>query len=255
MFVRLLKLPEAVRSRYDVSSLKVAIHAAAPCPPEVKQAMIDWWGPVLHEYYSSTEANGITFIDSAQWLDRPGSVGRAGLGVLHVTDDEGKELATGDVGTVYFERDERPFEYHNDPDRTAAAQHPEHENWTTTGDLGFVDGDGYLFLTDRKAFTIISGGVNIYPREIEDVLVGHPSVLDVAVIGVPDDEMGEAVKAVVQPAPGVEGGPALEKELIEYVRGQIAHYKAPRTVDFTDFLPRTPTGKLVKQQLRDRYPH
>jgi long-chain acyl-CoA synthetase len=255
MFVRLLKLPEAVRSRYDVSSLKVAIHAAAPCPPEVKQAMIDWWGPVLHEYYSSTEANGITFIDSAQWLDRPGSVGRAGLGVLHVTDDEGKELVTGEVGTVYFERDERPFEYHNDPDRTAAAQHPEHENWTTTGDLGFVDADGYLFLTDRKAFTIISGGVNIYPREIEDVLVGHPSVLDVAVIGVPDDEMGEAVKAVVQPAPGVEGGPALEKELIEYVRGQIAHYKAPRTVDFTDFLPRTPTGKLVKQQLRDRYPH
>jgi long-chain acyl-CoA synthetase len=255
MFVRLLKLPEAVRSRYDVSSLKVAIHAAAPCPPEVKQAMIDWWGPVLHEYYSSTEANGITFIDSAQWLDRPGSVGRAGLGVLHVTDDEGKELVTGEVGTVYFERDERPFEYHNDPDRTAAAQHPEHENWTTTGDLGFVDADGYLFLTDRKAFMIISGGVNIYPREIEDVLVGHPSVLDVAVIGVPDDEMGEAVKAVVQPAPGVEGGPALEKELIEYVRGQIAHYKAPRTVDFTDFLPRTPTGKLVKQQLRDRYPH
>ncbi|MEK6441051.1 acyl-CoA synthetase [Pseudonocardia sp. T1-2H] len=255
MFVRLLKLPEAVRSRYDVSSLKVAIHAAAPCPPEVKQAMIDWWGPVLHEYYSSTEANGITFIDSAQWLERPGSVGRAGLGVLHVTDDEGKELETGEVGTVYFERDERPFEYHNDPDRTAAAQHPEHENWTTTGDLGFVDTDGYLFLTDRKAFMIISGGVNIYPREIEDVLVGHPSVLDVAVIGVPDDEMGEAVKAVVQPAPGVEGGPALEKELIEYVRGQIAHFKAPRTVDFTDFLPRTPTGKLVKQQLRDRYPH
>jgi fatty-acyl-CoA synthase len=255
MFVRLLKLPEAVRSRYDVSSLKVAIHAAAPCPPEVKQAMIDWWGPVLHEYYSSTEANGITFIDSAQWLDRPGSVGRAGLGVLHVTDDEGKELETGEVGTVYFERDERPFEYHNDPDRTAAAQHPEHENWTTTGDLGFVDADGYLFLTDRKAFTIISGGVNIYPREVEDVLVGHPSVLDVAVIGVPDDEMGEAVKAVVQPAPGAEGGPELEKELIEYVRGRIAHFKAPRTVDFTDFLPRTPTGKLVKQQLRDRYPH
>jgi fatty-acyl-CoA synthase len=255
MFVRLLKLPEAVRSRYDVSSLKVAIHAAAPCPPEVKQAMIDWWGPVLHEYYSSTEANGITFIDSEQWLDRPGSVGRAGLGVLHVTDDEGKELATGEVGTVYFERDVRPFEYHNDPDTTAAAQHPEHENWTTTGDLGFLDADGYLFLTDRKAFTIISGGVNIYPREIEDVLVGHPSVLDVAVIGVPDDEMGEAVKAVVQPAPGVGGGPELEKELIEYVREQIAHYKAPRTVDFTDFLPRTPTGKLVKQQLRDRYPH
>jgi len=255
MFVRILKLPEQVRRRYDHSSLKVAIHAAAPCPPEVKQAMIDWWGPVLHEYYAATEANGITFVDSAQWLERPGTVGRAGLGTVRIADDTGEVLAPYEVGTIYFEREERPFEYHNDPEKTAAAQHPDHENWTTTGDLGFLDEDGFLFLTDRKAFMIISGGVNIYPREIEDVLVTHPSVLDVAVIGVPDEEMGEAVKAVVQPAPGVTGGPELERELIAYVRERIAHYKAPRTVDFTDFLPRTPTGKLVKQQLRDRYPH
>ncbi|MFR9801175.1 acyl-CoA synthetase [Pseudonocardia sp. RS010] len=255
MFVRLLKLPEETRRTYDHSSLRVAIHAAAPCPPEVKQAMIDWWGPVLHEYYGATEANGITFVSSPEWLERPGTVGRAGLGVVRICDDEGKVLAPYEVGTIYFERDERPFEYHNDPEKTAAATHPDHPTWTTTGDLGFLDEDGYLFLTDRKAFMIISGGVNIYPREVEDVLVTHPSVLDVAVIGVPDPEMGEAVKAIVQPAPGVHAGAELERELIAFVRERIAHYKAPRSVDFTDFLPRTPTGKLVKQELRDRYPH
>jgi long-chain acyl-CoA synthetase len=255
MFVRMLKLPEEVRRRYDHASLRVAIHAAAPCPPEVKQAMIDWWGPVLYEYYAATEANGITFVSSAEWLERRGTVGRAGLGVVRIVDDEGAVLAPFEIGTIYFERDERPFEYHNDPDKTAAATHPDHPTWTTTGDLGFLDEDGYLFLTDRKAFMIISGGVNIYPREIEDVLVTHPAVLDVAVIGVPDDEMGESVKAIVQPAEGVTADPALAEELIAFVRERIAHYKAPRTVDFTDFLPRTPTGKLVKQELRDRYPH
>ena len=255
MFVRLLKLPEETRRRYDHSTLRVAIHAAAPCPPEVKQAMIDWWGPVLYEYYAATEANGITFVSSPEWLERPGTVGRAGLGVVRISDDEGKVLAPYEVGTIYFERDERPFEYHNDPEKTAGATHPDHPTWTTTGDLGFLDEDGYLFLTDRKAFMIISGGVNIYPREVEDVLVTHPAVLDVAVIGVPDPEMGESVKAIVQPAPGVDAGPELERELIAFVRERIAHYKAPRSVDFTDFLPRTPTGKLVKQELRDRYPH
>ncbi|GAA1844677.1 acyl-CoA synthetase [Pseudonocardia alni subsp. carboxydivorans] len=253
MFVRMLKLPESVRASYDVSSMRVAIHAAAPCPVDVKQAMIDWWGPVLHEYYAATESNGITFIDSAQWSERPGSVGRAGLGTIRIADDTGAVLAAGEIGTVYFERDVRPFEYHNDPGKTLAATHPEHESWTTTGDLGYLDEDGYLFLTDRKAFMIISGGVNIYPQEVEDALALHPKVLDVAVIGVPDDEMGEKVKAVVQPPEGVDAGPELERELIDFVRERIAHYKAPSSVDFTDFLPRTPTGKLVKRELRDRY--
>ncbi|MEQ3550032.1 acyl-CoA synthetase [Pseudonocardia nematodicida] len=253
MFVRMLKLPADVRTRYDVSSMRVAIHAAAPCPVEVKQAMIDWWGPVLYEYYAATEAIGITFIGPDEWAERPGSVGRAGLGVIRICDDEGTELPTGEVGTVYFERETRPFEYHNDPGQTLAAQHPEHENWTTTGDLGRVDADGYLYLTDRRAFTIVSGGVNVYPQEVENALALHPSVLDVAVIGVPDDEMGEAVKAVVQTPEGVEAGPELERELIDFVRERIAHFKAPSSVDFTDFLPRTPTGKLVKRELRDRY--
>ncbi len=254
-FVRMLKLPEDVRRRYDVSSLRVAIHAAAPCPPEVKRAMIDWWGPVLHEYYAATEGAGITFIDSAQWLEHPGSVGRGGiLGDVRICDDEtGAVLAPRQVGTVYFERETVSFEYHNDAEKTRAARHPEHETWATTGDLGYVDEEGWLYLTDRKAFTIISGGVNIYPREAEDVLALHPAVLDVAVIGVPDPEMGESVLAVVSPAAGAEPGPALERELIEHVKAHIAAFKAPRRVVFTDDMPRTPTGKLVKQTLRDRY--
>jgi long-chain acyl-CoA synthetase len=253
MFVRMLKLPEETKARYDVSSLRVAIHAAAPCPVEVKRAMIDWWGPVLHEYYSSSEANGITFISPQQWLEHPGSVGLAGLGTIHVCDDEGRELAAGEIGTVYFERDVRPFEYHGDPERTRAAQHPEHETWTTTGDLGYVDDEGFLYLTDRKSFMIISGGVNIYPQEIEDVLTLHEAVLDVAVIGVPDEEMGESVLAVVQPAAGHAPSEALAEELLEHVRGRIARYKTPRRLVFTDDLPRTPTGKLVKHQLRERH--
>jgi long-chain acyl-CoA synthetase len=254
-FVRMLKLPEEVRARYDVSSLKVAIHAAAPCPPEVKRAMIDWWGPVLFEYYAATEGAGITFINSQEWLAHPGSVGRGGiLGDVRICDDEtGAVLGPRQVGTIYFERDTVSFEYHNDPDKTKAARHPQHETWATTGDLGYVDEEGWLYLTDRKAFMIISGGVNIYPREAEDALALHPAVHDVAVIGVPDPEMGESVLAVVTPAPGVEAGPALERELIAFVRERIAAFKAPRRVVFTDDMPRTPTGKLVKQTLRDRY--
>jgi long-chain acyl-CoA synthetase len=253
MFVRMLKLPEDVRNSYDVSSMRVAIHAAAPCPVDVKRAMMQWWGPILHEYYSSTELNGMTMIGPEEWLQKPGSVGRAVLGVLHICDDHGRELPPGEVGTIYFERDVLPFQYHNDPDKTRAAQHPEHPTWTAVGDLGYVGEDGYLFLTDRKAFMIISGGVNIYPQEIEDVLTMHPAVADVAVIGVPDQEMGEQVKAVVQLAYETEGSPDVEQELIEYVKARIARFKAPRSVDFVDELPRTPTGKLVKGELRKRY--
>ncbi|MCD2193763.1 acyl-CoA synthetase [Actinomycetospora endophytica] len=256
MFVRMLKLDESVRRAHDVSSMKIAIHAAAPCPVDVKQTMMDWWGPVLWEYYSSTEANGITLISPQEWLDHPGSVGQAKLGVIHICDpddEDGRELATGEIGTIFFERPERPFEYHHDPDKTREAQHPRHENWTTTGDVGYVDEDGFLYLTDRKAFMIISGGVNIYPQEIENCLTMHPAVYDVAVIGVPDREMGEQVKAVVQLAAGHQGTDELAGELIEHVKATIARYKAPRTVDFTDALPRTATGKLVKGELRKQY--
>lgn len=256
MFVRMLKLPEEVRAAADVSSLRYAIHAAAPCPVEVKQAMIDWWGPVLHEYYAATEAAGVTIIGPEDWLTHPGSVGRAALGVVHVCDEtteEQEELPVGSTGLVYFERDVMPFEYHNDPEKTRQAQHPRHDNWATTGDIGRLDEEGFLYLTDRAAFMVISGGRNIYPQEVENVLTMHPKVLDVAVIGVPDDDLGEAVKAVVHPAEGAEPGPELERELIEHVRSRIARYKAPATVDFSTDLPRTPTGKLVKRVLRDRY--
>ncbi|CCW12642.1 AMP-binding protein [Rhodococcus aetherivorans] len=253
MFVRILKLPQDVRTAYDLSSLRVVVHAAAPCPPDVKQAMIDWLGPIIYEYYSSTEANGMTFVNSEEWLQKPGSVGKAMVGTIHVCDDDGHEVPPGEVGAIFFERDELPFTYHNDPDKTAAAQHPEHPNWTTVGDLGYVDEDGFLFLTDRKAFMIISGGVNIYPQEVENVLTLHPKVDDVAVIGIPDPEMGEQVKAVVQLAQGVEPSDSVADELITYVRERIANYKAPRSVDFVTSLPRTATGKLVKREIRETY--
>lgn len=253
MFVRMLKLPASVRDRYDVSSMRCAIHAAAPCPAEVKRRMIEWWGPVINEYYAATEGVGATFINSEQALAHPGSVGISALGPVHICDEHGGELSTGDIGTVYFEREEPAFEYHNDPGKTRATRHPEHENWATTGDIGYVDDEGFLYLTDRAAFTIISGGVNVYPQEAENALTLHPKVLDVAVIGVPDEEMGEAVLAVVQPMPGAEPGPELADELLAYVRSEVAHYKAPRSVTFVDELPRTPTGKLVKHRLRERF--
>ena len=253
MFVRMLKLDDETRGRYDLSTHRVAVHAAAPCPVEVKQAMIAWWGPILEEYYSSTESVGVTLVDSQQWLAKPGSVGPAALGVLRICDDEGAELAVGEIGTVYFERDAPTFEYHNDPDKTRGSRHPEHDNWATNGDIGYLDEDGYLFLTDRKAFMIISGGVNIYPQEIEDALALHPKVLDGAVIGVPEPEMGESVVAVIQPAEGIAPGPALAEELRTFLRERIAHYKVPSSFDFVTELPRTPTGKLVKGTLRDEY--
>ena len=260
MFVRMLKLPDEVRERYDTSSLRYVIHAAAPCPVAVKQKVIDWLGPIVYEYYASTEANGATMIDSAQWLAHPGSVGVPLPGVPHIcAEDEAgrlREVPTGEVGTIYFERPEYDgpsFSYHKDPAKTSATQHPDHANWTTVGDLGYVDAEGFLYLTDRRAFMIISGGVNIYPQEIEDLLTLHPAVHDIAVIGVPDEEMGERVVAFVQPAPGTPGDETLAAELIAYARERIAHFKIPREVHFRDELPRTPTGKMVKGKLRDAY--
>jgi long-chain acyl-CoA synthetase len=254
MFVRMLQLPESEREGFDHSSLKLAVHAAAPCPVEVKQKMIDWWGPILVEYYAGTEGNGMTMVDTKTWLTKPGTVGKPVMGSVRVCDDDtGTELPTGEVGVVYWERDTLPFTYHNDPEKTKNAQHPEHPTWTTLGDIGYLDTDGFLFLTDRRSFMIISGGVNIYPQETENVLALHPAIHDVAVIGVPDPEMGESVKAFVQPAAGVETGPELEQEIIAFVKTRIAGYKAPRSVQFVDDLPRTETGKLVKGELKKRY--
>lgn len=253
MFIRMLKLPDEVRQRYDLSSHQTAIHAAAPCPVEIKRQVIDWWGPILHEYYAGSEANGSTKINSQEWLERPGSVGRESMGKLHVCDEDGNEVAAGEHGLIYFEQAEIPFTYHNDPDKTRDAQHPVHPNWSTLGDVGYVDEAGYLFLTDRKSFMIISGGVNIYPQAIEDALVLHPCVTDAAVIGVPNEDFGEEVKAVVQLQPGVAETEELALELIEFTREKVASYMVPRTLDFTAELPRLPTGKLYKHKLREKY--
>ncbi|KDE98270.1 acyl-CoA synthetase [Mycolicibacterium aromaticivorans JS19b1 = JCM 16368] len=253
MFVRLLQLPEEQRAGYDISSLRLAVHAGAPCPPEVKDAMIAWWGPIFTEYYGATESHGTTVMSSAEWANKRGSVGKAVLGVAHICDDDGRELPSGEVGLVYFERDQPSFSYHNDPEKTAGSRHPAHRNWATVGDMGYLDEDGYLYLTDRKSFMIISGGVNIYPQEVENVLALHPKVFDAAVIGVPDPEMGEQVKAVVQLRDGISPSDEIASEIIGYVRDRLAHFKAPRSVDFVDQLPRSETGKLVKRILKARY--
>ena len=249
-FVRMLKLPPGVRESYDLSTLQAVVHAAAPCPVPVKRAMIAWWGPIVHEYYSGTETCGITALSATEWLDRPGSVGRAVLGTLKITDDEGNELPVGAEGNVCF-ADGPAFRYHNDPEKTAKAY--DRNGWATLGDIGRVDQDGYLFLTDRKSFMIISGGVNIYPQEIENCLVAHAKVADAAVIGVPDEEMGERVLAVVQPVAGVVAGQALSDELGGYVRAALGGVKTPRVFDFRADLPREPTGKLMKRTLIDEY--
>jgi long-chain acyl-CoA synthetase len=250
MFIRLLKLPEAERAQHDLSSLRVAIHAAAPCPIPVKEQMIAWWGPKIKEYYAGTEGNGFCAIDSEEWLQHKGSVGRALMGTLHILDDEWNELPPGEPGTIYVEGG-NTFSYHKDPEKTAASKSP--QGWTTLGDIGYLDGDGYLYLTDRKAHMIISGGVNIYPQECENLLSTHPKVADCAVIGVPNEDFGEEVKAVVQPVDMAAAGPALAEELIAFCRANLSHVKCPRSVDFEAELPRHPTGKLYKRLLRDRY--
>ncbi|NNE95601.1 MAG: AMP-binding protein [Acidimicrobiales bacterium] len=250
MFVRLLKLEPAIRNNADMSSLETIIHAAAPCPVAVKEQMIDWLGPILHEYYAGTEGNGIVYCNSEMWLAHPGTVGLPINCEIHICDDSGEELPVGDEGTVYFGGG-GDFEYHQDPAKTASSRHP--SGWSTLGDIGRLDGDGFLYLTDRKAHMIISGGVNVYPQEAENVLTMHPEVADVAVIGVPNEEFGEEVKAVVQPAPGVTADARLERELIMFCRERLADVKCPRSVDFRDELPRHPTGKLYKRLLKDEY--
>jgi long-chain acyl-CoA synthetase len=251
MFSRMLKLPETTRRRYDLSSLEVAIHAAAPCPAPVKEAMIAWWGPIILEYYGATEGMGFTACDSAEWLAHRGTVGRPVFGKLHILDDEMREVPTGATGKLWFET-ASPFEYFNDPRKTAEANSPDGK-LSTVGDIGHVDADGYVYLTDRAAFMIISGGLNIYPQECENLLVTHAKVADAAVFGVPNEELGEEVKAVVQLMPGVEADPATAAELIAFCRENLAHPKCPRSIDFEAELPRLPTGKLYKTPLRERY--
>ena len=250
MFVRMLRLPDEVRLSYDMSSLEMAVHAAAPCPVDIKERMIEWWGPIIYEYYAGTENNGFCTIDTAEWLTHKGSVGRAMLGILKICDETGEELRVGDVGEIYF-ADGHDFSYHNDPDRTAQSRNK--QGWTTLGDIGRLDGEGYLYLTDRKSFMIISGGVNIYPQEIEDMILTHPGVADVAVIGVPNPDFGEEVKAVVQPMRMADAGPEMEEEILALCRDILSKIKVPRSVDFEESLPRLPTGKLLKRLLRDRY--
>jgi acyl-CoA synthetase (AMP-forming)/AMP-acid ligase II len=252
MFVRLLKLAPEVRARYDVSSLQCVIHAAAPCPVPVKREMIEWFGPVIHEYYAGTEGNGFVYCNSEQWLAHPGTVGAALGCVLHIVGEDGEEVPPGEAGTIYFEGG-ATFEYHNDAEKTKGSRHP--KGWSTLGDVGYLE-NGFLFLTDRKAYMIISGGVNIYPQEAENVLVTHPKVVDVAVFGVPNDDFGEEVKAVVQPVQmpaDDEAAAALARELIAFCREHLADVKCPRTIDFRPELPRHPTGKLYKRILKDHY--
>jgi fatty-acyl-CoA synthase len=250
MFVRLLKLPPDVRKQCDVSSMRMVIHAAAPCPIDIKRAMIDWWGPIIHEYYAGTENNGFTSITTEEWLAHPGSVGRASLGIPHICDGHGDEVAIGEEGEVYFENGHQ-FLYHNDAAKTAQCTNA--NGWTTLGDIGYLDDEGYLYLTDRKSFVIISGGVNIYPQETENVLVTHPAVLDAAVIGIPDEDLGEAVLAIVQLVAHSDASDELEGTLIAYCKAHLSSIKCPRSIEFREVLPRSATGKLYKRRLKDEY--
>jgi long-chain acyl-CoA synthetase len=251
MFSRMLKLPDEVRRRYDLSSLEVVVHAAAPCPVPVKEQMIEWWGPIIHEYYGATEAIGFTACDSEEWLAHKGTVGKVLVGDLHILDDDMQECPLGTPGTIWFTVP-APLAYFNDEEKSRSSMSPD-GTMATVGDVGYLDEDGYLYLTDRATFMIIAGGVNIYPQETENLLITHPKVADAAVFGVPDPDLGEQVKAVVQPMPGVEPGPALEQELIAFCQAHLARQKCPRSIDFDPELPRLPTGKLYKRVLRDRY--
>ncbi|MBO9543413.1 acyl-CoA synthetase [Caulobacter sp.] len=249
-FVRMLKLPEEVRAKYDVSSMKSAVHAAAPCPVPVKEQMIAWWGPVIYEYYAGTEGNGFCWINSDNWLAHKGSVGQAVLGELRICDENGDALPPRTEGTVYFANGPA-VNYHNAPDKTAESYNK--HGWTTLGDVGWADEEGYLYLTDRKSFMIISGGVNIYPQEIENLLITHPKVADAAVVGAPCEEMGEKVVAVIQPMDQGEDHDELAAELMAFARANLSHVKSPRRIDFMAELPRHPTGKLYKRLIRDAY--
>jgi len=250
MFVRLLKLPEETRHAYDLSSMQMAVHAAAPCPITVKREMLAWWGDIIHEYYAGTENNGFTAITSAEWRGHPGSVGRAKLGRIHICDQLGEELPAGREGEIFFENGQQ-FAYHKDPEKTRRATN--NKGWTTLGDIGRIDAEGYLYLTDRKSFMIISGGVNVYPQETEDTLLNHPAVLDAAVIGIPHEDFGEAVHAVVQLLPSVEASDELREDLFDFCRSTLSSIKCPRSIEFRSALPRTETGKLHKRLLRAEY--
>ena len=251
MFSRMLKLPDDIRLRHDLSSLEFAVHAAAPCPEQVKHAMMQWWGPIVHEYYGATEGLGFTACTPEEWFAHPGTVGRVMLGELHILDEDGRPCAVGESGTVWF-KTATPFEYYNDSKRTAEARSAD-GSMSTVGDVGYVDGDGFLYLTDRKTYMIISGGVNIYPQECENLLITHPKVADAAVFGVPNEDLGEEVKAVVQVMPGFTPDEALAAELIAFCQQHLSRQKCPRSIDFEAELPRLPTGKLYKRVLRDRY--
>jgi long-chain acyl-CoA synthetase len=254
MFVRMLKLAPEVRSKYGVSSLQSVIHAAAPCPIPVKKQIIEWFGPVVHEYYAGTEGNGFVYCNSDMWLAHEGTVGTPINCVVHICNDEGDEVPHYESGTIYFEGG-ASFEYHNDAEKTKSSRHPS-QPWSTLGDVGYLDDDNFLYLTDRKAYMIISGGVNIYPQEAENILVTHPKVIDVAVFGVPNEDFGEEVKAVVQPVsmPATDDeAAALTRELIAFCKEHLADVKCPRTIDYRDELPRHPTGKLYKRLLKDEY--
>lgn len=249
-FNRLLALDEDVRAKYDVSSLKAVVHAAAPCPIPVKEKLIDWWGPILFEYYAGSEGNGMTFINSEDWLTHKGSVGKAIKGIMHICDENGDPLPQGEEGLIYFEKGDQ-FSYYNDPEKTAEATNS--RGWTTLGDVGRLDEDGFLYLTDRKSFMIISGGVNVYPQEIENHLITHPKVADAAVIGAPDEDMGEKVVAVIQLHDHDQDHDETRTELTKYCRESLSGIKTPRQIDFRKELPRAETGKLYKRLLRDEY--